>query len=548
MISIKNLTIKYKDYKVINDLTLHLKKGSITALMGESGTGKTSLAHSILNICKGDVSGEIFVDNIDILKFSQDELKEYRWNKASLVFQNSGNVLNPSSKIINQITESMSNKNSSDINLKKGYQLLKKVGLHEKFYDYYPNQLSGGMIQRVLIAMALANDPDIIIFDEPTSALDSIHRAQIIDLIKEVSKEKTVLLISHNFSVAKDIADKAVFLYGGRVMESGKMANILAYPKHPYTRGLLRSYPNMSTTKDLQGIMGNHDPSLKGCPFANRCTQSIEKCYIKTPNLELIDNRNLACHRKGNICLMKLNYINKFYNKNKVLNNISLNIYQGETVSIIGESGSGKTTLAKIIMGQVKCESGFLFFNEKPLNKFSKDFYSNVQLIHQNPRSSINNLFNIYKVIKEPLDIQGYLDEDEKLEKIVKILKDVHLPYDELFLNRFPSELSGGELQRLVIARALALDPKLIIADEATSALDVSVQAKIVKLFLELQELKGLTLIFITHNIALARKISDKLAVMKDGTIIEQGNTTEIIENPKNEYTKLLLDSGPKLF
>lgn len=550
MIKIKNLNISYGNKKVINKIDLEIKKNSITAIIGESGTGKTSFGLALMGLNKGKISGEILVKGENILEYSYEQMKKYRWNISSIVFQNMGQNLNPTVKIFKQIAESMiEHKLCTKIEaFNRAKKLLLKVGLENSYHDFYPAQLSGGQIQKVLVAMALGNDPDVLVLDEPTSALDPLTKVEMIELIKDVSKNKTVLLITHDFSVARTLAQEIVVLYGGNIVEMGEANKILNEPIHPYTRGLLRSYPNMSTTKDLQGIRGKISFNEKGCPFASRCNQSIDHCFNEVPGLKEINGRYTACHRNGIVCLLQGIKITKQYKKNKVLKEVDFKLYEGETLAVVGESGSGKTTLAKCIMGLEKIDKGKLFYCEEECACRNKDFYKKVQIVYQNPQASINKNFDVFTAVKEPLDIYNIGNKEEKKKKVLEVLREVHLPIDDEFLKLFPYELSGGECQRVAIARALVLKPKLLIADEATSALDVSVQAKIMRLFMELQERRGLTLLFITHDIALARKISDKMIVLKNGEMIESGNSAVVINTPTKGYTKKLIQAAPKIF
>ncbi|MCG8483688.1 MAG: ABC transporter ATP-binding protein [Clostridia bacterium] len=545
-----NLTISYGQKKIICGIDLELEKNSITAIIGESGTGKTSIGLALMGLNKGKVSGEIIVNGQNILEHSSKKMQQYRWNTTSIVFQNMGDLLNPAVKILKQISESMINHNyCSRIDaISRSKELLLQVGIEERFHRVYPAQLSGGQIQKALIAMALANNPEILILDEPTSALDPLTKIEMIRLIKRIAKDKTVLLITHDFSVSRSLAQKIVVLYGGKIIEKGPSNEILNSPIHPYTRGLLRSYPNMSTTKDLQGIRGKIEQSPMGCPFANRCTQKLENCFQDMPNLKEIRGRMVACHRDGIICLLKVKSISKEYQQIKALKSINFNLYEGETLAIVGESGSGKTTLAKCIMGLEKMDKGKLYYCEEEVSYKNKSFYQQVQIIYQNPQTSISRNFNTFKAVREPLDIFHIGNKEDKKQKVLEALNEVHLPTDDDFLKRGPHELSGGESQRVAIARALILKPKLLIADEATSALDVSVQAKIMKLFMELQESRGLTLLFITHDIALARKISDRIIVLKNGEIVEYGHSAAITRAPVHPYTQSLIDAAPQIF
>lgn len=551
MIEFRNLNISYKDKRVINNINCKFNDNSITAIIGESGTGKTSLAMAMLGLNEGNVSGEIMIDGENILDYSVEQYKNYRWNKTSIVFQNVDSIMNPMNKIINQVIEPMiahrylSGKDAKE----RAVKLLKLTGVDEELFNKYPSQLSGGQLQRVQLAAALSNDPDILILDEPTSALDPLTKKEIISLIKKIYNNKIIIIITHDFSVARDLADNIVVLYGGKVMECGDSEDVLVRSRHPYTRGLLRSYPNMSTTKDLQGIKGDITWTSKGCPFANRCTQKIDVCLEKIPKLKYTDSRFVACHRDGIVKVLRGEGLHKKFNDKEVLKNIEFNLFEGETLAVVGESGSGKTTLANCIMGLEKLDNGKLYFENKEIifKGRNLDFYKKVQMVYQNPKSSINMKFSILEIVREPLDVQKIGTKDERKGKVIKALEDVRLPNDDKFINKSPEKLSGGELQRIAIARALVLNPRILVADEPTSALDVSVQAKIMKLLLNLQEQKGLSIIFITHDIALARKVSDNMIVMKEGSIVENGMSAQLISKPSKDYTINLINAASKI-
>lgn len=552
MIKLSNLKIEYKNKRVIDGLDYTFEEKKFTTIVGESGTGKTSLALALLGLNSGKITGKILVDGEDLTKYTEKDFKNYRWNKVSIVFQNALESLNPMIKIIDQVTEPMIEHNYLDKKTAKvrALKLLKMVGLDEEHFNKYPNQVSGGQLQKVQIASAFSNDPDVLILDEPTSALDPINKKEIIHLLKDLCKEKTVIMITHDFSVARDLSNNILVLYGGRIAEHGNAEKLLVKPRHPYTRGLLRSYPNMSTTKDLQGIKGNVIWNKKGCPFSNRCTQCIDICHKSSPVLSLIEDRYVACHRGGIIRVIEGLNIVKNFDKNSALKGMSFSINEGETIAVVGESGSGKTTFAKCLMGLEKMDQGMIKYESETVKYKGRnlDFYRKVQMIYQNPRASIDMKLSILDVVKEPLDIQKIGTAEEKIKKVKKALKDVSLPNDDSFLMNSPEKLSGGELQRIAIARAMVLSPKVIIADEPTSALDVSVQAKIMKLLLDLQEKKGLSIIFITHDIALARKISDEIIVLKNGLIVENGMTPQVITKPISDYTKNLIDVASKIY
>ncbi len=553
MLKIKNLKVKFENEYVLNGINLELQKGEVLSVIGESGTGKTTLALTIMGLCSGKTEGNIIFKDRDILLISEEEKRKLRWNKISIVFQDIASALNPVMKISDQIIEPMleHKKYTKKEALIRAHDLLRKVGLNTKYVDAYPHQMSGGEKQRALIAMSLANDPELLILDEPTSALDPITRAEILNLLTLLAKNRTIILVTHDISVAYKMAGKSAIVYSGRIMEFGMTQEILKNPRHPYTRGLIRSYPNITTTKDLQGIPGRNIKSKKGCPFYTRCTQKINICENEVPKLVEHNGRKISCHRRGVTKILSTKKLVKKYKsirnneKFTALKNADLELYNGETLAIVGESGSGKTTLAKCIMGLEINESGNIYFEDKLVKKRSKNFYKSTQIIFQNPHECISHRLNILDAVTEPLKVQKIGSKKERLEKAKKVLSDVELPYNNNFLSKYTHNLSGGEVQRVAIARALILEPRLLICDEPTSALDASVQAKITKLLLNLQEKKGLSIIFITHDLALARKISDNVIVMLAGEIIEAGPTYEVFTNPKHPYTKDLLKVAP---
>jgi peptide/nickel transport system ATP-binding protein len=406
--------------------------------------------------------------------------------------------------------------------------MLEKVGFPIHRARAYPHQLSMGEKQKALIAMAFVCDPAVVILDEPTSAMDVMSKESIIELLRILCKDKTALLITHDLSTASSLSDNVAILYGGCIVELAPTSLLLSEPGHPYSRGLIRSYPDMDRTKDLQGIRGRPEFIEKGCPFHPRCTQSIDICRIERPDLAGTDHpdRYIACHRGGIVPLLEVKGLVKSFGEFNAVDSVDLTLFEGETLTLLGESGAGKTTLAKTIMGLLEITNGEIYLEGEKMT--GNGFHRKIQMIFQNPRESISHRLNIFQAVEEPLRIQGIGSQDDRIKAVKKVLSEVQLPTDDEFLERYPHELSGGEAQRVVIARALILDPKLIIADEPTSSLDASVQAKIMKLLNDIQEERGLSILFITHNIALARKISDRIAVMQSGKIIKRGSSSRI--------------------
>ncbi len=551
MIELRELEVMYGKRRVLHGINLTLKRGESLSIVGESGGGKTTLGLSIIGLVEGTVRGEILFEGKNLVALAEKELKAIRWNRIAMVFQNVENALNPLYTVLDQVSEPIVVHKLGDRNeaTRRAGELLNRVNLPEGRFYAYPHQLSGGEKQRVLIAMALANDPDLIIMDEPTTALDALTKVEIINLIHTVCKERelTILLLTHDFYAASTLSDRMAVLYAGRIVEFGSTPALLSNPRHPYTRGLLRCYPSMTTTKDLQGIKGRMEFFDVGCPFHPRCTQSIGICREKAPRLEKNDGRFIACHRGGIIPLLELRDLSKSFDSLKAVDSIDLTLYEGETLALVGESGSGKTTTAKLIMGIFGATEGRIYLEGKQILGRDKSFYQRVQMIFQNPMESLSHRLSVLEAVREPLDVQKLGNREQRESMVRQILDEVELPSSETFLNKYPHQLSQGEAQRVGIARALILNPKLLIADEPTSALDASTQAKVVKLLLNLQEKRGIGMLFITHNLALARKISDRLAVMLKGIIVEEGPSNEIVSSPLHPYTEDLLKAAPTL-
>jgi peptide/nickel transport system ATP-binding protein len=550
LLKIRNLSVNYGRYNVLDGLNLDISEGETLAIIGESGAGKTTLGLSIMRLIEGKVSGDIVLQGKELLKLSEQEMQSVRWNTVSMAFQNTNNVLNPVYNILDQVAEpiiehGLANKNEAR---KNAAELLERFGISEKRFSSYPHQLSGGEQQRVLMAMSLSNNPAFVIMDEPLSSLDVTTRLEICNILQQVDCNRTRLVITHDLDTASRLAHKIAVLYGGRIIETGLTDDVLKHPKHPYTRALIRAYPNMTTTKDLQGIKGRMTRPVPGCPFHPRCSQSIDVCRDKEPQLLWDGSRAVACHRGGIVTLLSVANLSKSFGSLKAVDSVNLDIASGETVALVGQSGSGKSTLAWMIMGLHSPSGGSISIEGKEISNRDRDFYKRVQMIFQKPGESLSHRLTVLESVMEPLGIHGLADNKEQMrERAIRTIGEVELPQDEDFLNTYPHHLSGGELQRVAIARALVLSPDLLIADEPTAFLDASVGAKVLKLLLNLQEHRGLSILYITHDIAAARKVSDRIAVMLNGRIIEEASSNELVTSPKQEYTKKLLFSASSL-
>ncbi|MFZ2377239.1 MAG: ABC transporter ATP-binding protein [Methanothrix sp.] len=544
MLSIRGLEVSVGRTEILRGIDLDIDKGDCLAIIGESGAGKSTLGLSIMGLLSsGTVRGEVLLNGRDLLPLNEDELRRLRGGEMAMVFQNIEDALDPVQRAGDQIIEAISihRKASSSEEMRR---LLLAVGLSAEKAESYPHQLSGGEKQRVCIAMALANDPDLIILDEPTASLDAMTKMDIIHLLQSALHGRMALLITHDISLAQRLANRLAVLYAGRIMEVGDTSQILSSPTHPYTRGLVRSYPAICRAKDLQGIPGMMRHGLAGCPFHDRCTQRIEICKTEVPLLEEVRGRLVACHRGGIVPLLEVRELSVSFGSYPALSGVDLTLYEGETLAVVGESGSGKTTLSKAIMGLCQEGSGEIFLEGERVGKRDASFYSRVQMVFQNPKESVSHRMTVLDAVLEPLNVMQRGSPEERVARAKQVLRQAELPVNDRFLAKYPHQLSGGEVQRVAIARALALRPKLLIADEPTSALDPSVQAKILKLLLNLQERMGLGILLVTHDIAVARKVSDRIVVLLKGRIVEEGATDEILIGASHPYTQTLIESA----
>ncbi|MGH4125409.1 MAG: ABC transporter ATP-binding protein [Clostridium sp.] len=560
-LELKDVKITYKaqntDFVAAKDINLTLNKGDSLGIIGESGSGKTSLAMAIMGLLKKPtkVDGEIYYKDIDLQLVNKKELNKIRWSKIAIVFQNCLEVLNPVLNIHEQIFECIEKhiKISKQESNKKVMELLKMVGLDEEIGKCYPHQLSGGMRQRVLIAMALSCDPEVLIADEPTTALDAVSKNEIINLIKKMQKLKrfTLIIISHEIETILKLTSRVAVMYSGYIVEEGLTKEVINNPMNSYTRGLINSSPSINIYKDMWGIAGEKNNNINdGCSFYGRCNQSIEICKTKVPKLEWVAlNRKVACNRGGIVTLLHGSNINKVYSSNgrrvTACDNCEIKIRHGEVIALVGESGSGKSTFAEILSGIISPDFGEIIFQEKKVLGNSATCHKHgIQIVFQDPFSATNEQFTVEDIVKEPLDILKEDDKEERKRKVIEVLKEVKLPYDENFLKYKCYMLSGGQRQRLALARSLIMEPKLLIADEINSMLDPSTQANILRLLKGFQNERGFAMIYITHDLNIALKIADQTYVMHKGKIIEKGLTSQIFSNPVEAYTKKLVNEG----
>ncbi|OPY49265.1 MAG: Trehalose/maltose import ATP-binding protein MalK [Methanosaeta sp. PtaU1.Bin112] len=571
LLEIRGLFIDYYSdrdaFRAVDDLNLTLERGEVIGLAGESGSGKTTLGLAIMGLLPDNVrsSGSILFQGEDLVAMQDSDKDRIRWRHIAMVFQNSLEVLNPVIRMVDQVSEPM----IEHLGLGKEQararcvRLFEQVGLDSVWLDAYPHQLSGGMRQRALLAMALSCDPDILILDEVTSALDAFTKKEISDLLCRLQKtaDCSMILISHDITFLSAVSTRMAVLYAGRIMELGATSEIINYPMHPYTRGLINSTPGIFLYRDLWGIPGEAPSGqVRGCPFFGRCTQRVDLCSRQPPRLLPVrvpasaegmtvgsSERDVACHLGGVVTLLRASGLNYSYrlSDGKLLDavkDVSLDLREGEVMAVVGQTGSGKSTLAHMLAGVMGSDVGEIFFDGKKMNgdRYGSG-YGGIQIVFQDPASSTSSRLSVLDAVKEPLDINGLHSPRERIELVASALSSVGLPTTDEFLRRHCGELSGGQRQRVAIARALIMRPKLLIADEITASLDVSSAANILRMLKGLQNCRGFAMIYITHDLMIALKASDRIAVMDGGRIIETGNSHYVMLYPRQEATKRLV-------
>jgi len=597
--------------KAIDGLTLAIQRGETFALVGESGCGKSMTALALMRLLPENgriTGGDVRLDRDDLLALPEAGMRAVRGGRIGMIFQEPSTSLNPVMKIGAQLVEAIEAHTSlrGAQARQKAVDWLRRVGIPEpeRRIDDYPFRMSGGQKQRVMIAMTLATEPDFLVADEPTTALDVTIQAQVLDLLRQLQQEQGLgmLLITHDLAVVKGMADRVALMYAGQIIEVARADEFFANPKHPYARALLRALPDARRRgQPLQAIPGTVPvltQSFAGCRFAPRCDRVMAHCASVVPELTglhgreqsgdlhavrcllfapgaasappagvaprveaarppaapaaasvpLLDVRNLQVRFPIRTGLLQRG--KRFFN---AVDDVSFTVGEGETLALVGESGCGKTTTGKAVVqllrgiatfeGQALLRGRNLFaLSGQALTMARRD----IQIIFQDPFASLNPRMRVAEILDEGMiSLQPEVDAAARRRRIEGLVDQVGLRRDAL--DRYPHEFSGGQRQRIAIARALAVQPKLIVCDEPTSALDVSVQAQILNLLHDLQRELGVSYLFITHNIGVVEYIADRVAVMRAGRIVEQGDSASVLERPQQDYTRALIDAVPRL-
>jgi peptide/nickel transport system ATP-binding protein len=548
LLRINDLCLEYRQNgtatQALDQVSLSLAPGETLGIIGESGCGKTSLAMAVMGLAKSaQIKGTIRFDGIDLTRLKEHKLAALRWNRVALVFQNSRQVFNPVITVGEQVAETLIRHLGLDRDgsKKQTARLFKQAGLAPVWQNAYAHQLSGGMRQRVLIAMAVACSPDLLIVDEPFTALDAAAASDMADLILSLQQRQgfAMILISHSMPAIARMTENIITLYGGRVIETGPTRAVLSDPRHPYTRGLMNACPEFYEYKDLWGIAGTPPTpgSVSGCPFCPRCVQHGPDCGTRRPALiEVENNRQVACHKGGITTVLEARGLEKTFNLNgtaiKAVQQVDLTIKFGEVVALVGPSGSGKSTLAHLLVALETPDNGRVTFQGTPLtDNRAGACMRGMQLVFQDPAQAVSPRLTVLEAVREPLDIMGWKTPQERDEKTLAVLPLVHLSREPAFVNQPCHALSGGQRQRVSVARALVTDPVLLIADEITAMLDPSAQAHLLRMLKSLQHQKGFSMLFISHDVHLARKIADQAYVLDQGKIVAKGAGFEIFES-----------------
>jgi len=568
LLRVEGLTVTYggpAPVRAVDDVSLAVARGECLGVMGESGSGKSTLAKALLGLLdEAEVEGSMSLDGIQLTALDEEAWRVVRWRRIAMSFQ-STTALNPVLRVGDQVAEPL------EIHLdmarraaaQRAGELLVEVGLSAEHATRYPNELSGGQRRLALLAMALACDPEVLVLDEPTVGLDPRTRAHILEVLARLRAggRTAMVVLSHDADALELLADRAMVLYRGWLAETGPAPMVLGRPRNPYSWALLNARPTLASVKDLRGIRGDApNPTVLagGCPFLGRCTQTVPECEEGRPPLvappDEDGERVVACVRGGLVRLLEARGLRKTYrsrsgvlhsSKVAAVDGIDLDVREGEALGLVGATGAGKSTLAALLVGLLEPDDGTVVFEGLDLGAAGRSDLMGarrrLQMLFQDPYESLSARMTIAQAVREPLDVQKLGTPAERDQAVRATLAASRLPNDAAFLARHTHELSGGQLQRVALARALVLEPKLLIADEPVSMLDPSEQAKMIQLLKHLQVERGMAMIFVSHDLSVVLRVSDRVIVVDQGRVVEEGTGSEILVSPRHDVTRGLL-------
>jgi peptide/nickel transport system ATP-binding protein len=583
LLEVSDLSVTYDTKRTaptqaVRGVSFSIEAGECVGLLGESGCGKSTLGNALLRLLEKPAritGGTIRFDGTDITALDEEALRPLRWQRLSTVFQSSMNSLNPVLTIEAQFRDvfrTHTSMSQDEIHARTA-ELLEMVLIEPSYMRFHPHELSGGMKQRVALALALALKPELVVLDEPTTGLDVVVQRSILDSVRSLQREQgfAVLLISHDLGTVMEVADRVLVMYAGELVETHATGAML----HPYSRGLMGSYADpRAETVDVTFIPGR-PPDLsrphEGCLFVDRCPEALPKCATVAPVLEPVGDALVACHvanspsRKGfdstfvrqerdtgpAETVLAVSGVHKSYTRRRTtvdaVSDVSFSLRRGRVTALVGQSGSGKSTIAKMVTGVERPDTGTVTFGDTAVHRLRgrelRRYRKHVQLVFQDPFAALNPVRTVGQALVRPLRNHLGLSESAARQRVVALMETVGLP--ESFVDRYPHQLSGGQRQRVVVARALAPEPAVLIADEPISMLDVSIRAEIVELLDRLVRERDLAMLYITHDLLSARLLADEILVLNKGSVVETGPTLSVIRDAREPYTKLLLDALP---
>lgn len=562
LLQVRDLRVTFRGGVVaLRGINFALAAGETLAVIGESGAGKSTLAHCLIGLIQApEATGSVRIAGHELIGAPEPELRSLRWSTVALVPQAA--AFNPVVRIGDQIAEPLTEharmpKTAARLQARA---LAREALLDPDLLNRYAHELSGGERRRALLAMALALDPSLIVIDEPTAGVDPAGRVALLDQVERLTRSRgfALVVISHDLPAATRLASRSMLLYAGEAMEFGDTAAVIGRPVHPYGRNLLNAHPTMNTTKDLRPIRG-HPPDPRalpgGCSFHPRCTQAEAICADDRPALAPSRGRLVACHFGGVKVLLSAVGVGKTFRTGRgvvtALDGVSFTVEHGEAVGVVGESGSGKTTLARILTGHTAPDAGHVLVGDEKLelswSTRSRLIRRDVQLLMQDPWDALSPRLTVEELVREPLALGRNVDATARGQSVAEMLEAVGLPSTGGFLTAHVHELSGGQLQRIAFARALLCRPKLLVADEPTSLLDASEQARLMVVLRELQVEMGLALVLISHDIAVVRKVTDRIVVLHHGRVVEDRSSEAVSGSPRSSAARALVEAATTL-